>query len=131
MAGNVTDPSSTQELIIHGGADIVKCGIGPGCFIAGTKIVTKKGKKNIEKINIGDLVLTHTGKFHKVTGLSTRIENHRIIDINGIKCTENHEFYVVHKNNSSKINNHNIHKYAKWISAADLSEDYYLIKLQT
>ena len=30
MAGNVTDPSSTQELIIHGGVDIVKVGIGPG-----------------------------------------------------------------------------------------------------
>jgi len=30
MAGNVTDPSSTRELIIHGGIDIVKVGIGPG-----------------------------------------------------------------------------------------------------
>jgi GMP reductase len=30
MAGNVTDPSCTQELIIHGGVDIVKLQIGPG-----------------------------------------------------------------------------------------------------
>lgn len=30
MAGNVVDPASTQELIIHGGVDIVKVGIGPG-----------------------------------------------------------------------------------------------------
>lgn len=30
MAGNVTNTSSTQELIIYGGVDIVKCGIGGG-----------------------------------------------------------------------------------------------------
>jgi GMP reductase len=30
MAGNVTTPEATQELIIHGGVDIVKVGIGPG-----------------------------------------------------------------------------------------------------
>lgn len=30
IAGNVTNPSSTQELIIHGGVDIVKVGIGGG-----------------------------------------------------------------------------------------------------
>lgn len=30
MAGNVTNTSSTQELLIYGGIDIVKCGIGGG-----------------------------------------------------------------------------------------------------
>lgn len=30
MAGNVITPEMTQELIIHGGVDIVKIGIGPG-----------------------------------------------------------------------------------------------------
>ena len=30
LAGNVTNASSTQELIIYGGVDIVKCGIGGG-----------------------------------------------------------------------------------------------------
>lgn len=30
MAGNVCTPEMTQELIIHGGVDIVKIGIGPG-----------------------------------------------------------------------------------------------------
>jgi GMP reductase len=30
VAGNVTNTSSTQELIIYGGVDIVKCGIGGG-----------------------------------------------------------------------------------------------------
>jgi GMP reductase len=30
MAGNVTNTSSTQELILYGGVDIVKCGVGGG-----------------------------------------------------------------------------------------------------
>ena len=30
MAGNVATPEMTQELILHGGVDIVKVGIGPG-----------------------------------------------------------------------------------------------------
>jgi GMP reductase len=30
IAGNVTNTSSTQELIIYGGVDIVKCGVGGG-----------------------------------------------------------------------------------------------------
>lgn len=42
MAGNVTDPSSTQELIIHGGVDIVKIGIGPGSACT-TRMVTGCG----------------------------------------------------------------------------------------
>jgi GMP reductase len=30
IAGNVTNPSSSQELLIYGGVDIVKCGVGGG-----------------------------------------------------------------------------------------------------
>ena len=30
MAGNVATPEMVQELILHGGVDIVKVGIGPG-----------------------------------------------------------------------------------------------------
>ena len=30
MAGNVCTPEMVQELILHGGVDIVKIGIGPG-----------------------------------------------------------------------------------------------------
>ena len=30
MAGNVATPDMVSELILHGGVDIVKVGIGPG-----------------------------------------------------------------------------------------------------
>ena len=130
MAGNVTNTSSTQELIIYGGVDIVKGGVGGGCFVAGTKVLTKNGYKNIENIKTGDEVITHKGQKQKVIGTSTRLETNTIIDINGIHCTPNHQFYVVSKEHAHLVNENNLSKYAKWVSAADLSEDYFLIKYQ-
>ena len=127
--GNVCTLEMAQELILHGKVDLVKTGIGPGCFVAGSHVYTKDGFKNIEDIQIGDEVLTHTGDYQKVTNTFTKIENERIYDINGIKCTKTHEFYVVHKNDASLVTELNIHKYAKWVSAEDLTDDYLLIEL--
>jgi GMP reductase len=42
IAGNVTNTSSTQELIIYGGVDIVKCGIGGGS-VCTTRFLTGCG----------------------------------------------------------------------------------------
>jgi GMP reductase len=42
IAGNVTNPSSTQELLIYGGVDIVKVGIGGGSACS-TRFVTGCG----------------------------------------------------------------------------------------
>lgn len=130
IAGNVTNTSSTQELLIYGGVDIVKVGIGGGCFISGTKVLTKNGYKKIESIKIGDEVITHCGRLQKVIGVNTRLETNTIIDINGINCTPNHQFYVVSKQDANVINEYNLSKYAKWVSAADLNEDYFLVKYQ-
>lgn len=129
MAGNVCTPEIVEELILHGGVDIVKVGIGSGCFVAGTKITTKNGKKSIEKIKTGDQVLTHDGTYKSVTGTTSRVENETLIDINGIKCTKNHQFYVIHKSDSHYISQYNIHEKATWVSAENLSEDWCLVKI--
>jgi GMP reductase len=42
MAGNITNPSSTQELLIYGGVDVVKCGVGGGSACL-TRFVTGCG----------------------------------------------------------------------------------------
>ena len=63
-------------------------------------------------------------------GVNTRLETNTIIDINGINCTPNHQFYVVSKQDANVINEYNLSKYAKWVSAADLNEDYFLVKYQ-
>lgn len=127
MAGNVCTPEMTEQLILSG-ASIVKVGVGPGCFVAGTMVTTKGGLKPIEKIKVGDVVLTHTGEYKEVTATMSRKENEVIISINGIECTKNHEFYVVKRSDANKITEENIHEYATWVSAEELSEEYLLIK---
>lgn len=129
MAGNVCTPEMAHELVVSGKVDIVKVGIGPGCFIAGTKVVTKNGHKKIEKVDIGDEVLTHTGTYKKVTATMCREHTGNLIDINGTKCTPNHEFYVVHKEHEQLVTEDNLSVYAKWVSAEELSEDYFLVEM--
>ena len=76
------------------------------CFVAGTKVLTKNGLKNIEDIKIGDYVYainldtnekelslvtntitTYNNKIYEVT-----LENNEVI-----KSTEKHEYYVLDK----------------------------------
>ena len=38
----------------------------PPCFVAGTKVMTYDGLKNIEDVKVSDKVLTHKGRFRKV-----------------------------------------------------------------
>jgi GMP reductase len=129
LAGNVCTGEMVQELLINGKVDIVKVGIGGGCFVAGTKVKIENGYKKIEKIEIGDKVYTHLGNLKTVVGKMVRKEKRTIISVNGINCTQNHEFYVIEKKDKHLINKENIHKYAKWISAQELNEKYLLIKL--
>ena len=129
MAGNVCTPEMVIELLIEGKADCCKIGIGGGCFVAGTKVKTKDGSKPIEKVKAGDKVYTHTGSIKKVISTMSRKENKTIISVNGINCTPNHEFYVVEKKYKGIITDDNIHLYAKWVSAKELNDKYFLIKL--
>ena len=74
---------------------------GSPCFAAGTKVITDKGYKNIEDIQIGDKVLTHTNSFKTVEALgSDGIKDIYKVETQGtlpIYCTNNHPFYVRHK----------------------------------
>lgn len=127
MAGNVVTGEMTEELILSG-AEIVKIGIGPGCFAPGTNIITSLGIKKIENVNIGDKVLTHLGKWKSVTNLFEFSDKKKIHKINGIKCTEEHEFYVINKKYLSIISDENIHLYAEWIKAKNLTSEFYLLQ---
>jgi len=127
IAGNVVTADMTQELILRG-ADIVKVGIGPGCFASGQKVKTDKGYKNIEDIKQGEKVLTHTGSYKTVTNTFKFDDKKSIVDVNGIKATPNHKFYVLHKKYRDIVTDDNINKYAEWVEAKDLTKDYLLLK---
>lgn len=127
IAGNVVTGEMTEELILSG-ADIVKVGIGPGCFAPRQKVKTETGLKNIEDINKGEKVLTHTGVYKTVTNTFKFDDKKSIVNVNGIKATPNHEFYVLHKKHKETVTDDNIHQYAEWIEAKDLTKDYLLLK---
>lgn len=50
------------------------------CFATGTEVVTPNGAVNIEDLNIGDMVLTHKGRFRPIVKKSSRlIENEEVV----------------------------------------------------
>lgn len=127
VAGNVATPQAAQYLY-DSQADGIKVGIGPGCFVPGMPVVTHQGSKPIEKVQIGDRVLTHKGQWKPVTNLFTFYDKKQIIHINDIICTPNHEFFVLHKKYQTLVTDDNIHEYAEWIEAKNLTKDYLLIQ---
>lgn len=70
----------------------------PDCFVAGTKVITYDGIKNIEEIQEGDLVLTHKGRYMPVnkiiTKLATNLVDLQVENSGHIICTDNHSFYT-------------------------------------
>jgi intein/homing endonuclease len=71
------------------------------CFIPGTQILMQDGSvKNIEDVEPGDMVITHTGKAQKVlkkfiTPHSGNLLELKIKNNQKIVCTDNHPFYHV------------------------------------
>ena len=68
------------------------------CFAKGTYILTEKGYIPIEDISVGDKVLTHKGRWRKVTATMHR-DGARLCDVNGFgilptRTTAEHPYYV-------------------------------------
>ena len=102
-------------------------GGGNGCFLAGTKVMTIKGYKNIEDIEVGDIVLsynieTNKNEFKKVTYKYILKNNEHdlyefTIDNKKLKVTDEHVIYI-------KRNGKNILVAAKDIKLGDMMVYY-------
>lgn len=83
---------------------------GSPCFPAGTPVVVLKGVDEatgrctgagipIEDVRVGDAVLTHRGRFRKVTATGSKVADtvllHTSDDEGGFECTPNHPFLSV------------------------------------
>lgn len=70
------------------------------CFIPETEIITKEGMRSIRDVGIGNLVLTHKGRWRKVTEIIKRSYKGEMIFIKTgysnipLSVTPNHLFYV-------------------------------------
>jgi len=97
MAGNVVTAEMTQQLVLSG-ADIVKAGIGGGCFAAGTRVTMADGSaRPIETVAVGDMVLNGEGRAVRVlrsfcTGRKAvcRLEGHGAVTL----VTPDHRYWV-------------------------------------
>lgn len=68
---------------------------GSPCFPAGTLVLTNEGYTDIEAIEVGDKVLTHTGKWQTVTDIGSKLGETVLVKGNhyGLECTPNHPIY--------------------------------------
>lgn len=107
IAGNVATGSGARRLW-EAGADIVKIGIGGGCFAAGTRVLMSTGLyKNIEEIIPGDRVINKDGNPVTVidsfcTGTKKVIEIKNNSFYKNTSVTEDHNFWV---GDLSSVNN--------------------------
>jgi site-specific DNA-cytosine methylase len=70
--------------------------LSPDCFVPGTLILTPKGLEPIEAVGVGDMVLTHRGRWRRVTSTMTREED--TVEVRGqghygLITTPAHQFY--------------------------------------
>ena len=93
------DIYSFDATLYKGEIDIVVG--GSPCFVDGTLIYTKNGFKPIEKIVVGDEVLTHTNTFNKVLKVGSNENKETVIlsamGIVNTECTLDHPYYVREK----------------------------------
>lgn len=97
------------------------------CFVPGTLVLTDKGYKKIEEIEIDDKVLTHTNQYKKVVLPMEKYAN-KLLRISSdysedILVTEEHPFYARRKYDENYITKFNE---PTWKKAKDLSDDYFL-----
>ena len=69
---------------------------GSPCFATGTKVLTSTGYKNIEDVNIGDMVLTHKNRYRKVLKKGGDIKDTLLLSAQGMVdtvTTSEHPYY--------------------------------------
>lgn len=100
---------------------------GRACFPAGTKIITDRGDKNIEKINVGDMVFTHNGNLKKVKKTFKSDYSGEMVEINcekrkNVHGTSNHKFYVLKTGGErlSRLRDSGKFPNPQWVEAKDL-----------
>ena len=114
------------------------------CFVPGTMVLTDCGYKNIEDIQEGDMVLTHTNQYQKVVRPMKNYCSSHVYKINTmcsdpIYTTEEHPFYVRKKYwkysteyryetgaSKGKQKRQRLFTEPEWVKAKDLTKDYYV-----
>ncbi len=115
------DKNLEVDLIMHGSP----------CFVKGTSILTDKSYKNVEDIEVGDCVLTHTNQYQKV--LKTRYTDNKqtyklkVKNCLEVQAAENHPFYCIER---KVIQHHRNAEYkyseSKWKELKDITTNDFI-----
>ncbi len=133
QVGSVTD-IDVGELVSKYGVPDLLCGGSP-CFAGGTKVLTSEGYKDIEDVEIGDMVLTHKNRYRKVLAVGHKEAMTYDLSAQGfvkVCCTDNHPFYARKKNCVAYIQDNGKPSKrlelgdAEWVRADELSGNYYV-----
>lgn len=131
--GSVTELNVDEIVEKYGVPDIIMG--GSPCFAAGTKVLTIDGYKNIEEVEIGDLVLTHENRYRPVLHIGNKVAQTYRLHAQGfvdVVCTENHPFYARKKNFEPYIQKNGrkskrlVLGNPEWIEAKHLTGEYYI-----
>lgn len=126
MVGNIANPEAYKKYC-EIGVDYIRVGIGGGCFTPDSLVMTEYGYKKIKDINIGDRVITHKNRLKEVLQKHTFDKSEKLLRINGVECTKNHEFYVILKSDKEYVNESNLDDYAFWIESNKLDKNLHLL----
>ncbi len=104
---------------------------GSPCFPSGTLVLTSQGYMEIEKIKVGMKVLTHEGRWRKVTATGSKEAETVLLKGNhyGLECTPNHPIY------SAEMYWKHFHTYSKrylsddknWTPAEDMKGKFWAV----
>lgn len=103
------------------------------CFTAGTHILTWEGYRPIETLVVGDRVLTHTGRWKRVTAVMQRdAHTTRVLRGQGfpdIRTTDEHPFYIRRRGRHWDNDNRNYRRTfaaPAWASAEEITTSDYV-----
>lgn len=104
------------------------------CFAAGTMILTRVGYRPIEDVEVGEEVLTHLGRWKRVTATMRREQAPicRVFaqGVPGVAVTREHPFYVRTRTRKvvrrPKKTTIRLFSEPQWVEAGDLSRDCFL-----
>lgn len=147
IAGNVATGMGARRLA-SAGADVVKCGIGGGCFAAGTRVLMSNGTyKNIEEVKVGDRIINKNGDPKTVkaafcTGVKKVLKVKNSLFYKPTFVTPDHKYWVLDLNNvkNTTLSNHGYGEVLgqeskttpkrskiKWKEVGDFKEDCLLL----
>lgn len=97
----------------------------PPCFPAGTRVICRDRIRPIEEVEIGHEVLTHEGRWRKVTNTMTRKSPTIILDGGRIECTPDHPFYA--RRFSDPGHQRDSLTSPEWIEANEMQGNFYAV----